>query len=201
MLVERLQVVARSVSARGSACRSSCSASFSPSSGCPISTICSSLSVSVSRFESRRTCSSTCGQEPVLAPRRSQHASSYPADACSSRNLFRISVSSSDCPARRISANSTWSIFFRSSTGFSGGLNTNASVRVVRIDLLEQIAADRGLARADFARNHHEPAAVLNTEEQVREGLLVLVAQVEQVRRVRREVEGPFFQAVKRPRT
>ncbi len=65
----------------------------------------------------------------------------------------------------------------------------------LRVELIQQIAADSRLACADLARQHHEPAVVLDAVEQVRESLLVLVAQIQKLR-IRRQVKGLFSKTV-----
>ena len=63
-----------------------------------------------------------------------------------------------------------------------------------RGNLLQQAAAYRGLARAHLAREQHEAAVAAHAIEQMRQRLLVALAQVE-IARVRRNGERRFGEA------
>jgi hypothetical protein len=61
-------------------------------------------------------------------------------------------------------------------------------------NLLQQAAAYRGLARPHFTRKQHEPATAIHAVEQMRQRLLVALAQVK-IARVRRDGERRFGEA------
>jgi hypothetical protein len=63
-------------------------------------------------------------------------------------------------------------------------------------EFFEELAADRGLAGADFAGEFDEAFALVDAEEQMVERLLMFPAE-EQKARVRRDVERLFPQVVK----
>jgi len=65
------------------------------------------------------------------------------------------------------------------------------------VHLIEQVPAERGLAGADLARDDHEAAPLLDAVSKMRDGLLVLIAQVE-ILRVGCDIEGLLIETEKR---
>ena len=161
------------------------------SSGCPIRMIWISFDVSVSRFESRRTCSSVSGARFCASSMRS--STRRPSAFFASRKRFSCSISSRR-PSPSVASPSSALIAWSSSSGRELRIEDERDLGA-GLDALEQRAAERRLAGADLAGDRDEALAVLDAVEQVGERLAVRVGE-EEVSGVGREREGLLAQAV-----
>ena len=151
-----------------------------------------SFSVSVSRFERRRTCSSTSGRE-VLRLVDQQHDVAAGGAGLEEEAVQRVDQAllasrprGFTCRSSRIGAQELG----RGERGVEHdrGVGVGAELR-------EEVARERRLAGAHLAGDEDEAAALAPAELEVGEGLRVPLGQV-QVLRVRREVEGLLAEAV-----
>ncbi|MFH1498564.1 MAG: hypothetical protein ABII82_12150 [Verrucomicrobiota bacterium] len=83
------------------------------------------------------------------------------------------------------------SISFSSTRGF----RIRGGVESFVVDLVQEVAAERGLAAAHLADQHHEALALLHAEKQVLQRLLMRRAQVKELG-IRRDVEGQLTQPI-----
>ncbi len=171
--------------------RSSRRASISGSSDWPMSTIWMSFSVSVSRLEMRRICSSTSGDRSCASSSRSTTSRSA-ARASSRKRCSASTWSLSDVPV---------AVTWRSSRIVAQQLDRrhrgveDDGGGGARVEAGKEVAGESRLARSHLAGDEDEAALLLATELQVGERLGVALGQV-QVLGVRGQVERLLREAV-----
>ena len=139
-----------------------------------MSTIWISFSVSVSRFEMRRTCSSTSGRE-VLRLVDEQHDVAAFARAPASRKRWSASTWSFSEVARGRDVQVLEDRAQQLGRGERGVEHERGGG--ARVEAGEEVAGERRLARAHLARDEDEAAPLLAPELEVREGLGVARAR------------------------
>ena len=156
----------------------------SRSSGWPMRMICSSLRSAVSRLVSRRNCSSTSGARLCASSMTS--TALRPSAWARSRKAFSASTAALTpvAPGGRAAARRRAELVADrlQQLGHREPRVEDVGHRAVRRDLLQEAAADGGLAGADLAGEQHEAATAAHAVEQVRQGLAVALAHEEKAR-------------------